>query len=787
MEPDVVRMYSSSPPPLDEDGEEEDEDDFGEFGGYSCNVSSGFSFSEYDTPKAFDQSYETDTSPPDQYNTFTQSVSQPGKDLAVEETKDQEAPNPESLIQETDVTVDCENGNVEASKVLINGPLSSDSHEEQSMVSVPGKHSSYEFQHFKLDGIDEHSDDPNADQVGHCLSNGPITICTIKKPARLTVTSADRTVSVLASRAEHSSTETNKASKEVADSQQLLEDNISLREESEDGGALAGEEVSESQELDFSLAAEDQSSKEKMDEDALSGLCGPSGASFCKIQIQSGSEGLGDIADTPLEQVVEKSPMSDAQLKENVEDCNETPGIPVVKEPLVGPGRVELEEQVCLPVVDPTVMIVPNVESDPVIRDIKRIVVGSSVESDEDFGDFRDATQGFPDVSQTESTSQEGFADFVTALSDCSSNDEFADTDTLKDLKEEEELTAEDKDDDDDHNDQEMMCSELPPSDSFADFSSAPFGGMAGTTGESWAEFGQHEEREVQQESWAAFDEEQQRSTATAPSTDSLQTDNVLCGLSHKLQHLFESAFPSETAPDDSDLPTLQALLEPQDDAEIRESVAMWRHLLDVHSAHGLKVQWVGSHSNRILLDCLGIYNVLFTGQKKQPVIVPMFAAGLGMLEPTKEPEKHSSIFSVSSPGQGRSALCAQQVVSSLSLEDDAPGGAVTHLNLDFFGPVEDCSSDSDTDTPMPGVDPELYELTTAKLESNNSGSNVTDAFTRLMETVEKNSTVTRQPERDGEISQEAAHVISLLPDLSFMHARVLMFPSTLTPAANHP
>ncbi|XP_017331851.1 aftiphilin isoform X4 [Ictalurus punctatus] len=762
MEPDVVRMYSSSPPPLDEDGEEEDEDDFGEFGGYCCNVSSGFSFSEYDTPNAFVQSYETDTSPPDLCNTFTQSVSQPGKDLAVEETKDQEAPNPESLIHETNVAVDCGNGKVEASKVLINGPLFSDSHEEQSMVSMTGKHSSYELQDFELDGKDEHSDDPNTDQVGHCLSNGPITICTIKKPARLTVTSADSTVSVLASRAEDSSTETNKASRAVADSQQLLEDNISLREESEDGGALAGEEVSESQELDFSLAAEDQSSKEKMDEDALSGLCGPSGASFCEIEIQSGN--IGNIADTSLEQVVEKTPMSDAQLKENVEveqvnvEVNETPGSPAVKEPLAVPGRVELEEdfeQVCLPVVDPTVMMVPNPEADPVIRDVKRIVVGSSVESDEDFGDFRDATQGFPDVSQTESTSQEGFADFVTALSDCSSNDEFADTDTLKDLKEEEELTADDKDDDDDNNDQEMMCSELPPSDSFADFSSAPFGGMAGTTGESWAEFGQHEEREVQQESWAAFDEEQQNSTATAPSTDSLQTDSVLCGLSHKLQHLFESAFPSETAPDDSDLLTLQALLEPQDHAEIRESVAMWRHLLDIHSAHGLKVQWVGSHSNRILLDCLGIYNILFTGQKKQPVIVPMFAAGLGMLEPTKEPVKHSSIFSASSPGQGRSALCAQ-VVSSLSLEDD-------------------------------GVDPELYELTTAKLESNNSGSNVTDAFARLMETVEKNSTVTRQPERDGEISQEAAHVIALLPDLSFMHARVLMFPSTLTPAANHP
>ncbi|XP_053093587.1 aftiphilin isoform X1 [Pangasianodon hypophthalmus] len=803
MEPDVVRMYSSSPPPLDEDGEEEDEDDFGEFGGYSCGVSSSFSFSEYDTPTAFNQSYETDTSPPDLYNTFTQSVGQQEKELAFEDTekitKDREAPYTESLVCETDDAVDCENGKLEVSKVLINGPLSPDSQGEHSVVSIVGKHSTSELQDFKLGGKDEHSDNPNTYQVEHCLSNGPITLCTGKELEWPPLTSASSTESVLASRADDSSTETDKASRSKGpiDSHELLEDNISQKE-AEARDTLAGNGVNESQEVDSNLAGEDQSNKEKMEkeemeDDTLSGLCGPSGASFCEIKIQSGSEDLGDVADTSLAPVAENIQMSGAQFKENVENCNEIPVSPVVKGSLVVPGRVEQVEEdfeeVCLPVVDPTVGMVHDEEAYLVIREAKRIVGGSSVESDEDFGDFRDATQGFPDVSQTESLSQEGFADFVTALSDCSSHDEFADTDTLKDLKEEEELAAEDDedDDDDDNNNHEMMCSELPPSDSFADFSSAPFGGLAGSTGESWAEFGQHEEYEEQQESWAAFDEEQKSSTATAPSTDSLRSDNVLFGLSHKLQHLFESTFPSEMAPEDSDVLTLQTLLEPQDHAEIRESVAMWRHLLDIHSAHGLKVQWVGSHSNRVMLDCLGIYNILFTGQNKQPVIVPMFAAGLGMLEPTKEPVKPSSIFSASSPGQGRSALCTQQVVSSLSFEDDAPGGAVTQLNLDFFGPMEDCSSDSDTDTPMPGVDPELYELTTAKLESSNTGSNVADAFTRLMETVEKNSTVTRKPERDGEISQEAAHVISLLPNLSFMHARVLMFPSTLTPAASHP
>jgi len=42
-----------------------------------------------------------------------------------------------------------------------------------------------------------------------------------------------------------------------------------------------------------------------------------------------------------------------------------------------------------------------------------------------------------------------------------------------------------------------------------------------------------------------------------------------------------------------------------------------------------------------------------------------------------------------------------------------------------------------------------------------------------------------RRPEKEEKTSEEAAKVISLLPDLSFMQARVLMFPSILTPAAN--
>lgn len=519
----MVRMYSSSPPPLEEDGEEEDDDDFGEFGGYYCSVSSSFTFPEYDTPSALDRSDDTDTSPPDLYNTFTQSVSQPGNDLAAEKeekiTKEQEAPCPESLECENDVAVDCEDGKVEASKVP-HGPLSSDSQGELSVVSRTGKQSTSKLQGFKLGAKDEHSDNP----AGHCLSNGPITLCTGKDSEVPTPTSSNSTESGIAF--------TDKASTAEGpnNSHPLLEEKhrITHREVFEAWETQTGEVVTVAQEVDSILADQDQGTKENTEKDetdeyTLSGLCGTSSTSFHKMHIQMGSEDLGEVIGSSLVAAAENNPMPKAQLMENVEEWDESSGSAVVKEPLTVPVCTDLEEDiegVCLPVVD---QAVHYAEPDQDVREAKR--TGSSVESDEDFGDFRDATQGFPDVSQSESMSQEGFADFVTALSDCSSHDDFADT--LKDLKEEDERAAEDKDHVD--NNDEMTCSELPPSDSFADFSSAPFGGLAGeAAGESWATFGQHEECEVQQESWAAFDEEQQNSTAMAPSTDGLQTDNAL-------------------------------------------------------------------------------------------------------------------------------------------------------------------------------------------------------------------------------------------------------------------
>ncbi|NXJ12733.1 AFTIN protein, partial [Odontophorus gujanensis] len=287
----------------------------------------------------------------------------------------------------------------------------------------------------------------------------------------------------------------------------------------------------------------------------------------------------------------------------------------------------------------------------------------------------------------------------------------------------------------------------------------------------------------------------------------SVQT-TLLC----RLERIFEVCFPSMPVLEiEKEIISLNRLLEAGEKqtateetlANTGELTDVWTELQDIHDAYGLRYQWGGSHSNKKLLCSLGIdtRNILFTGNKKQPVIVPMYAAGLGMLEPTKEPLKPiSAAEKIASIGQTPPVspemnTCASDQFqeslppvqfdwssSGLTNPLDASGGS-TLLNLDFFGPVDDSSSNSTTT--IPGVDPELYELTTSKLETSNASSRVTDAFARLMSTVEKASTSTRKPKKEEHLSEEAAKVISSLPDLTFMHAKVLMFPATLTPSTS--
>ncbi|KAL1281708.1 hypothetical protein QQF64_000511 [Cirrhinus molitorella] len=411
-------------------------------------------------------------------------------------------------------------------------------------------------------------------------------------------------------------------------------------------------------------------------------------------------------------------------------------------------------------------------------------------DDDEDFGDFGD----FGDVSSFSST---GFADFdqqgvPQPEPDPSppmevNDDEFGDFDTSKepsktDLAGEEATTFAD----------------FPGSDSFADFSSA----QVGDTGENegWQAFSEQDQNQNGGESWATFGQEQdaagsekagdewhESQTVTAPPTAAEGTTSALVS---RLEKIFQASFELVLASQVEEVvTTLNTFLKPPDTSEQEDTDRgttngalrdVWQQLQDVNNAYGLRYQWGGSHTNKVLLCSLGIdtRNILFTGHKKQPVIVPMYAASLGMLEPTKEPVKPVSaaemIASIAQSPSVASELntcppdTAQESLppvqfdwssSGLTNPLDASGGS-SLLNLDFFGPVDE--SPSGTATSIPGVDPELYELTQAKLDVSGGGNRVVDAFARLMSTVEKTSTSTRKPvPKQENLSEEARRVIA--------------------------
>ncbi|XP_075452237.1 aftiphilin isoform X2 [Ascaphus truei] len=419
-------------------------------------------------------------------------------------------------------------------------------------------------------------------------------------------------------------------------------------------------------------------------------------------------------------------------------------------------------------------------------------------ELSDDFGDFKDTNIASfkEEIKQTsnERLKFQGFGDKYSEVGPCEEPEEFNEFEDFSSLPQfDESSTFQDTDD-------------------FADFSSAGLVNQAS----DWKAF---EDSQVEGSTWAAFVDEktanslpdseawQSHRTDVPPTSGDqiINTDSVALPAFHesesalvseestyafqqsllsRLERIIQVCFPPPhpVAEIDENVSPLDHMLETEKCertskslSTAREVLDMWTELQDIHDAYGLKYQWGGSHSNKKLLCSLGIdtRNILFTGNKKQPVIVPMYAAGLGMLEPTKEPLKPlSAAEKITSIGQASPVCPDESICTSDQFQESLP-------------PVQFDWSSSGLTNPLDGVDPELYELTTSKLECSSSSSKVTDAFARLMSTAETTSTSARKPRRDENLSEESAKVIASLPDLSFMHAKVLMFPATLTPSTS--
>ncbi|XP_041789271.1 aftiphilin a isoform X2 [Chelmon rostratus] len=845
MEPDVIRIYSSSPPPMEDSTEEE----------YEFDVPNSISFTDFDTPTTFNQTQALNaTSPPELINNrgmmgFSHSSSNgshsPNNELSkangvvpashLGSSPSERTEMKKVLSSSLDFSVsdtassepaDCNGGGTE---VLTNGFATFD---------VQGSPSSQNFVHSLLKGTSTEetgsvpvgspeedfadfaafsSAEGHLSQTANEDSDNPTEGSGLAEPACY----HERWNTVQGMTSENNVRDTNRTGPNISGS-----DSISVPAEAPDGSCNTdrGSHTDvDSQQRDVAFAQEHFASQAVCTNKplTLNGVdvadrddskdavgCGEHDLSPDTAgDVEMGpSDGKGSGNDTETETETETSfgrPLSTDALEEygDMSTTGSVPSPPLQGETATPADHSQLAED----------------------------------DEDGDFGDFEDAGsfsgQGFADFDQLDGHQEQSRSHSSAPAQEATNtkdDDDFGDFNSPKFHTSGNE--GEDK----------GKFADFPVSDSFGNFSSAAEGADSETDA-GWSAFGELEQQQqVEGESWAAFsteqsiappaesteeeeevveeeEEEWHESEPPAVSKEASRTDRQLATLSSRLEKLFQSSFPQTAVPSvEVKVASLKILLGPLEDkpqpgAEEEEKEkrspcnrsargGVWTQLQDIHEALGLRYQWGGSHCNKALLCCLGIdtRNILFTGQKKQPVIVPMYAASLGMLEPTKEPVKPVSaaemIASIAQapPVAPEKSSCPSDTVqevlppiqfdwssSGLTNPLDASGGS-SLLNLDFFGPVEDSGSTSSPS--IPGVDPELYELTTAKLDPGGSGSRVADAFARLMSTMEKTSTSTRKPRKEENLSEEAAKVIAGLPDLSFMQAKVLMFPATLTP-----
>ncbi|XP_078671977.1 uncharacterized protein LOC144911652 isoform X3 [Branchiostoma floridae x Branchiostoma belcheri] len=224
----------------------------------------------------------------------------------------------------------------------------------------------------------------------------------------------------------------------------------------------------------------------------------------------------------------------------------------------------------------------------------------------------------------------------------------------------------------------------------------------------------------------------------------------------------------------------------------------LWDSLKDIDSTHALSFTWTQSQERERLLCSLGVdtRNILLPGKKA----LPAYAASLGMLEPTKGPlqpvsaaEKITSL-TVDEPVQlkdnSKESIPPAEFdwdSSGLINPLDASTSGSTVLNLDFFASIDDDLGTS-SKSPAP-LDAALMGLgldLSPSLAPPPGSKPQSTTYDSLLASIKTSATITaplRKEDVDKDLSEEARGIMSRLPDLSFMTAKVLMFPASLSKA----
>ncbi|KAM9490593.1 aftiphilin a isoform 2-T3 [Salvelinus alpinus] len=872
MEPDVIRMYSSSPPPM-EDGAEEEDDEFGDFGGFS-GVPTSTSFNEFDTPATFNQTPAlAATSPPGLLNNggvvgLSNLSSGPvGRGPVVKRSNSKsngvvpggcqyDSPLERTVnVEELKKLADHTRANNYSTSLDISGRGQTDNIDKPVDCNggVPEVLTNG-FATFEIEGIPslqnsicskkkgtttECADDcppsspeddfadfsafPNADVEGHSSEVTNRTSENLDNHNR-----DERLAEEPCQQQKHSNVEQGIRSGDVVRDTPITtgsndiagSDSLSQLAEARDtdeglsngdGGFQRDTANSEQRNVEPDFAHKHSATEVVVSEDSAPELvCGEDSASKALYVDKPVAQNGVYLEQSEEEAEEEKAGVSENRVLPDTDDedgngeqADEKPGSgnetetetetsfgrPLSTDALEEYGDISTTGSVPSPLLQ---------EETATPADHSQLLEDDDGEDFDDFGDFGDvgsfSGQGFADFDQPELQREEQPAPLTQEL-----------VDDVKDFGEFDAPNSHIGGGKAIENEDGGKFADFPGSNSFADFSSAPVGADPDADA-GWNAFDEPVQGQGEGNSWAAFGEEptvnapletaedewqESEPVAARPSSSHQisRRDSQPAALCSRLEKLFLDIFPDAPALQVRvEVVPLKTLLEPpvrlqQEEHEMMsgmpdngaEGDVLWRQLLDIHEAFGLRHQWGGSHSNKTLLCFLGIdiRNILFTGQKKQPVIVPMYAASLGMLEPTKEPVKPiSAAEMITSIAQQAPPVAPAEIIST-SPPDTAQ---------EVLPPVQFDWSSSGLTNPLDGVDPELYELTTAKLDPSGSGTRVADAFARLMSTMEKTSTSTRKPRKEENLSEETLKVIAGLPDLSFMQAKVLMFPTTLTP-----
>ncbi|XP_050749410.1 aftiphilin isoform X3 [Gymnogyps californianus] len=844
MEPDIIRMYSSSPPPLDNGADDDDEDEFGEFGGFSGVSTAGVAFADFDTP---DYGHPKEEFIPTNHfiplHDYSDNVASIATFTSVKNVKDKDCIAELPTLSKELSDMSATSTSKEKSKFRTSGTALEDVNKRGEQRDNTGKSEGFSSRVIRtgtaVESQDEQIDACNGEKLPclEILTNGftasdPVNpqgtedldgIGDSKGLKTVSTRSTEQNLNSMPSSGEDFAdfaAFSNKKTIHLEGTGPTIcsvlneRDSLSIQENNRINRVTHIEEevcISE-------ISCEQGPSALEDNEFAISSTSRTTGSSICTTE---NGERSGRRRQHGIENGKDFTRPDDSLGTEDIKaDKIQSLSCDLAGEKLgdsedLKNGGSSTEAVACSDTHDDDFGDFGSVSSaSPTFINAQESISALDLEGpseqpahiNDEFGEFRDTStvsqqparldQAEPnqtaDTLECDTTSKTSGLDFQhTTEVENGDDSEFGDFDSVP--KPQDESVA------------------FQDSDDFADFSSA---GCNQAT--DWNAF---EDEQKDSCSWAAFGDEQagechhRKETWQSHRTDASsgidgpvlhKTDNFALASSQgttskqsqepapsiqttllsRLERIFEVCFPSMPVLEiEEEISSLNHLLEAGEKqmtaeetlANTGELMDVWTELQDIHDAYGLRYQWGGSHSNKKLLCSLGIdtRNILFTGNKKQPVIVPMYAAGLGMLEPTKEPLKPiSAAEKIASIGQTPPVSPEMNTCTSDQLQESLP-------------PVQFDWSSSGLTNPLDGVDPELYELTTSKLETSNASNRVTDAFARLMSTVEKASTSTRKPKKEEHLSEEAAKVISSLPDLTFMHAKVLMFPATLTPSTS--